>query len=714
MKASPIQESLNAGEFSPLMQGRVLFQKYKNALALCENMMPIVQGAVTRRTGTYFIGEVKDSANKTRMIPFEFSTLQSYNIEFGAGYFRFYKDRGQIQVSDVAAWETSTAYAKGALVVSGSVNYYCVTSHTAGTFATDLAAGKWYALEGSIYEIPNPYSQDEIADVKYTQSADVLYLTHKNHPPIKLSRTGHTAWTTSEIDFQDGPYLNLNATETTLTLSGTTGSVTVTASASLFKSSDVGRSLRIKSTGSKWGWGKITGYTSDTVVTVLLVKSPESASATKDWRLGIYCAEHGYPSCVTFFEDRLFFAGTKNYPQRIDGSKAGDYETFSPNSIETGTVTDEMAVACTLNSSDVNAIQWMVDDEKGLLCGSIGGEWIVRPSSLSEGLTPTNIKAKRSTSYGSSSVQAKRVGRAAIYVQRAGRKVREMAYVYEVDGFRSPDMTALSEHITYGGLTEIEYQQEPFSVIWFIRSDGQLIGLTYERDQDVIGWHRHIIGGSFGDGHAIVEALSCIPTPDGTSDELTMIVKRTIDGETKRYIEYMTPRFDADSLTYAHFVDCGLTYEGAATDTVSGLNHLEKETVQVLADGLPHDDCVVYGGMIALTRKASVITIGKGYNSDIQTLRLEAGAADGTAQGKTKRITRVDVRLHKTLGLKYGRDAANLDVHTFRKSGELFSGDIQIVWNSGYDEKGQMYFRQSQPLPMTILSIAPQVVTQDR
>lgn len=721
MKASPIQESLNAGEFSPLTQSRVRFEKYKNALATCVNMFPIVQGGVTRRTGTYFINEVKDSSKYTRLIPFEFSTTQAYNIEFGAGYFRFYKDRGLILVADVDDWATETAYKAGDLVVEDSKNYYCKEAHESDVFADDLTAGKWYLLTDDIYEVPHTYTQDELAEVKYTQSADVLYITHKDHPPAKLSRTGHTSWTLADIDFQDGPYLNLNATDTTITLSGTTGAVTATASTAIFKSTDVGRCLRFKSTGSKWGWGKITEYTSDTVVTLTLVKSPEAATASKDWRLGAWGEENGYPSCVTFFEDRLFFGGARNLTQRIDGSRAGDYETFSPTSIDTGTVTDDMALAITVNASDVNAIRWMVDDEKGLLCGTVGGEWIIRPSSLSEAMTPTNVTAKRSTSFGSSDTQAKRVGRAAIYIQRSGRKVRELAYVYEVDGFRSPDMTALSEHITKPSLTEIEFQQEPFSIIWFVRADGVLVGLTYERDHDVIGWHRHLIGGAFGTGNAVVESLSCIPNPDGSADELTIIVKRTINGATRRYIEYMTPRFDEETTTNAFFVDCGLTYNSTATDTLSGLDHLNGCTVQVLADGATHPDVTVNAGMIALNRKASIIHVGLGYNSDIQTLRIEAGAADGTAQGKTKRITRVDVRLHQTLGLKYGKDANNLDTISFRTTSDamntppaLFSGDKQFIWNSGYDEKGQMYFRQDQPLPMTILSIAPQVVTQDR
>jgi hypothetical protein len=306
-------------------------------------------------------------------------------------------------------------------------------------------------------------------------------------------------------------------------------------------------------------------------------------------------------------------------------------------------------------------------------------------------------------------------------VQRAGRKVRELAYVYEVDGFRSPDMTVLSEHITESGLISSDYQQEPWSIVWFVRNDGQLVGLTYERDQDVIGWHRHIFGGSYSGGDSIVESVACIPTPDGTADETWLIVKRTIDGTTRRYIEYITPRFDSDQTEDAFFVDCGLTYDSTPATAISGLDHLEGETVSILADGATHPDRTVSAGQITLSRSASVVHVGLAYESNIETLNIEAGAADGTSQGKTKRIHRLNIRLFKTLGLMFGPSSDKLDRMTFRTSADemgnppaLFTGDKSINWNGYYEVEGIVYLRQDQPLPLTILGIMPQLVTQDR
>ena len=663
MKASPLKDAFNAGEFSELTAARVRFEKYQNALRLCENMIPLVQGGVTRRPGTMFVAEVKTIAKQTRLIDFEYSITQAYMLEFGDQYIRFYKDRGQIE-----------------------------------------------SAPSTPYEIATPYLEADLFQLKYTQSADVLYITHPSYAPRKLSRTGHTAWTLTTIDFQDGPYLSTNSTATTITLGATSGTTTATASTAIFASTDVGRHIRFKSTGSTWGWMEITAYTSTTQVTVSIQRSPAAATASTNWRLGFWSATTGYPSCVTFYEDRLFFANNSLRPQRIDGSIVGDYENFAPTASD-GVVADDNAITITLNANDVNAIMWMIDDEKGLLVGTKSGEWVVRPSSLQEALTPTNVAAKRSTAFGSASLQAVRAGRASIYLQR----------VYEVDGFRSPDMNVLASHVLDGGVSQFNYQQEPYSVIWFVRTDGQLVGLTYERDQDVVGWHRHIIGGSFGSGDAVVESVNVIPAPTLDSDEVWMIVKRTINGATVRYIEYITPNFDEDTTTDAFFVDCGLTYDGVAADVISGLDHLEGETLSVLADGATHPAVVVASGSVTLNREASVVQLGLSYTSDVQTLRIDAGAADGTAQGKTKRIHRIGMRLYKTLGLKFGPNASNLDILPFRTSADemgnppaLFTGDKSVSWNNGYDTEGYIYMRQDQPLPFTLLGLYPQLVTQDR
>lgn len=683
-KVSPFQGNFNGGEFSPLLYGRVDAERYQTGLATCLNYIPTIQGGLTRRGGTYYAAATKTAAEEARLVRFEFSTTQAYILEFGDQYIRFYRDHAQID--------------------SG----------------------------GSPYEIVTPYLEADLFQLRFTQSADVLYIVHPSYAPRKLTRTGHTAWTLSTISFLDGPYFSTNTTATTLTPSAATGTgVTLTASAVTgingdtgFAATDVGRSIRLRE-GTTWGWVTITGWTSTTVVTVTVNSTLTNTNAKSTWRLGLWSGTTGYPDAVVFHEDRLVFAGATDSPQRIDGSNTGDYENFAPTDAD-GTVTDARAFGFTLNSNTVNAIQWMAPDERGLMVGTAGGEWMVRPSLQSEALSPTNVAAKQSTAYGAANVQAVSAGRAAIYVQRSGLKLRELRYFASEEGLDAPDLTLLAEHITVGGIKELARQAEPQSIVWAVRNDGTLVGATYERDADAlrVGWHRHTLGG-VGDasgGAPVVESAAVIPAPDGSKDELWLLVKRYINGATVRYVEYVTPIFTDDmDQEDAYFVDGGLSYDGAATDTFSGLDHLEGETLTVLADGAVHPPVTVASGAITLNYEASVVHVGYAYNSDGELLRLEAGAQDGTAMGKTRRIHRVGMLLHRSLGLSIGMSFDALDTITFRTSADtddeavpLFSGIHSAPVEARYDFDNQFCWRQNQPLPGTILAVMPQMVVQDR
>lgn len=764
-KASPIQSNFNSGEFSPLLYGRVDFDAYKQALALCKNSIPLVQGGVTRRPGTYFAAEVKDSTKATRLVRFEFSTTQAYIIEFGDLYMRFYRNNGPVLLTTQAI--TGITKANPAVVTYGGADTYAngddveisgivgmtqlngrrvrVANVNAGanTFEiTDLggtninsSAYTAYSSGGTIaeaYTVTTTYAEANLFQLKYAQSADVLYIAHPSYKPRKITRTAHTSWTITDITFLDGPYLNVNATTTTLLLSATTGSVTVTASAAVFTLvTDIGRLIRWKDPAGNWTWLTITAVASTTSVTATISGPDASAgTATVNWRLGVWSATTGYPAAVTFYEDRLCWGGSTGSPQRVDMSKTGDYENMAPTAAG-GTIANDNAVAITLNSNDVQVIRWMIDDEKGLLVGTVRGEWIVRPSNQNEALSPTNVKASQSTAHGSKDVQCLRAGKATLYVQRAGRKLRELAYVYDVDGYRSPDMTVLSEHVTRGGIKEIAYQQEPQSLVWGARTDGVLLGFTYEREQKVLGWHRHILGGWSNSGHTadpLVESVAAAPHSGGERDELWMIVKRYIGSRTVRYVEYLTQMWERDTVAQedSFYVDCGLTYDGAAVTTGGGAHHLAGETVQVLVDGATHPDITITAtGGWTLVRAGSVVQMGYTYNSDGQMLRLDAGAGDGTAQGKTQRSHKVVFRLHDSLGLKVGANFNSTGIGKltrlpFRQSSDdtatavpLFSGDIKVTWEGDYTSENYVCWRWDQPLPGTILAVMPQLHTQD-
>lgn len=687
-KFSSAQTNFNGGEISPLLYGRPDVDRYQTGLSICENFIPLLQGPLERRPGTHYMVSTKVGATEaSRLIGFEFSADQSYGLEFGDLYIRFLKDRAQI-------------------------------------------------VSGTPVEVVTPYLEADLFDLKTTQSADVMYIAHKSYAPRTLSRSSDTSWALATIAFEDGPYLNTNITATTLTLSGgtytkgTTG-VTLTASAITgingdtgFAATDVDRIVRWKDPAGDWTWLTITAYTSTTVVTVTISGPDASApTATADWRLGAWSETTGWPSTVTFHQDRLCWGGGVDYPQRVDMSRSGDFTNMTPTDVD-GLVVDDHAVAITLSSSGVNEIDWLRDDEKGLICGTGGAEWNIRPSTQGEAITPSNIQAKQSSSYGSSSVDPVRVGKSILFVQRSGLKLRDLAYVFEDDGFRAPDMTLISEHITAGGIVEIAYQSEPQSVVWAVRGDGTLLGLSFDRSQNITGWHRHTVGGvsDAGGTAAKVESVCSIPNPNGNADDLLMIVQRYVNGAVVRHMEYLNPFWrDTNDQEDAIFVDSALTYDGAPATVISGLDHLEGETVDILADGAVRASQAVVSGDITLTSAASVVQVGLGYVSNLYTLRGNAGAKDGTSQAKTKRLHRINLQVHETLGGSAGPDADSLDPIILREGGDpmdtavpLYTGYVEIEWDGAYDKDAQIYYRQSQPLPATVVAVLPHGNTQDR
>jgi hypothetical protein len=662
--------SFVSGEFSPKMDGRTDFEKYSSGAKTLENFLVHPQGAATRRVGTQFIAEVKSSAAKTRLIPFEFSTTQTYVLEFGNNYIRFFKDKGQI--------------------LSG----------------------------GSAYEISSPYLTAELFDIKFAQSADVMYITHPNHEVMKLSRTGHTAWTLAEVEFTDGPYLATNTTTTTLTpASASVGTgVNITASAVTginggtgFQTTDVGRIISFNS-----GKAKITARTSTTVVVCTITTAFASTAATAAFNLGAFSDTTGHPSCVSFFEQRLVFAGTTDEPQTIFFSAAGDYENMT-----TGTNADD-AMVYTIAANQVNAIRYM-KAVRTLVVGTTGGEYTVSADGTDASITPTNITIKRQSSYGSANVDAIPAGNAILFLQKAKRKIRELQYNFDSDGYQAPDLTILNETVTDTGINEMSYQQEPGSNIWCVRDDGVLACLTYQRSENVIAWSRHIFGGAFGSGRAVCESIASI-SGTLTEDEVWVIVKRTVNGATKRYVECFSDfDFDETDANDFKFLDSHLSYSGSATTTLTGLAHLEGQTVSILADGAAHANKTVSSGAITLDRSVTKACVGLSYDSILQTMRIEGGAAEGTSQGKTKRISKVVLRLFETVGVKVGPSLTNLETIPFRTTSSLLSnpvdtllsGDKEIEFNDDYNSDGFIFIKQDQPLPCSILAIYPTLVTSD-
>ena len=382
------------------------------------------------------------------------------------------------------------------IVANKTTNTFELSGVDSSNYTTYTSGG----TAAKVYEIATEYTSAQLSELQFAQSADVMYIVHESHEPTKLTRTGHTSWSITDVDFEKGPYLDQNTTSTTLTSSATTVGTgrTLTASSSLFASTDVGRLFKLGD-----GHGKITAFTSATQVTVEVLVALTS-NGTKTWSLGAYSNTTGFPRAVSFFEQRLVFAGSTSYPQTIWGSQSGIYENFDEGDAEAAD-----AFIYTIAANRVNAIRWLAPS-KDLMVGTAGSEFKVsRPTG--EPLQPDNINIQQQTSYGVFPLRPIQIGNLILFVQRQQRKVRQLYYRFEDDAYTAPDMTILAEHITEGGITEVDYAQEPDAIYWAIRSDGVLLGMTFNREEDVVAWHQHTIGGKTGTATITVTDYANIP-----------------------------------------------------------------------------------------------------------------------------------------------------------------------------------------------------------
>jgi len=769
--------NFTAGELSPRLDGRTDLSKYFNGVKTLENMVVHPHGAATRRPGTKFVHEVKTSSAQTRLIPFEFSTTQTYVLELGNAYIRFFKDSGIITEGDktitaitkadpAVVTSSSHGYSNGDFVIISSVvgmvqvngRTFKVANKTTNTFELQDVDGnnvdssadyQTYTSGGvanKIYQITSPYATADIPTVKFAQSADTMYLVHPSYAIRKLTRSAHTSWTISTPSLSGSPSPVLNTTT------------------------------------------------------------------------------DKYPSAVTFFEQRLVFAGSNDNPQTLWFSISGSLEDFT-----TGTG-DTDAMVYTIASNKVNAIRYL-SAQRSLIVGTVGGEFVVSASGTTSPITPTNVQIQKQSSHGSANVDAVQIANVTMFLQRAKRKLRELSYNLNIDQYQAQDMTLLAEHVTEGGITEMAYQQEPDSVLWCVRSDGYLLGFTYARSEEVVGWHRHKLGGVFGEatitvsdygniatgttlkitksdgtsvtftseasggtapdetlgfrpnesndttadniytainahadftvanpsaavvtiketsktgadpikitssdttrlttddeGIAVVESVATIPT-DSNEDELWMIVKRTINGTTRRYVEYLNLFDYGTDQKDGFFVDSGLTYSGTSTTAITGLEHLEGESVTILANGATHpvksvaSGAIMTGGSLTLDRSATKAQIGLPYDSVLQTMRIENKGDEGTSQSRTKRINEITLRVHESVGVEVGSSLTNMERIPFRSSAAsmdtavpLFTGDKQVEFRDDFNTDGHIYVRQTQPLPLTLISIYPRITVND-
>jgi hypothetical protein len=443
---------------------------------------------------------------------------------------------------------------------------------------------------------------------------------------------------------------------------------------------------------------KITGVSSGTVATCQTLTDFWSTAGTTRWQEAAFSDYRGHPRTVEIHEERLCFGGTAFQPQTVYGSVIGDYENHNRGT------EDDAAIVFTLGGTELNAIQWMVS-QTDLLIGTTGGEWRVSSRSTEKPLTPSTITARLQSSYGSEYIQAAVVDGVILFVQRKGRKIREMVYTYDQEKFVSADLTLLAEHVTEGGVVQIALQSEPIPILWCVTGTGKLVALTYARDQQVTGWHRHPIDG-------VVESVTTLYGANTTDDEVWLVVKRTVNGSDVRYVERLNPAQWALKED-AYFVDCGVTYNGAPATVITGLGHLEGRAVDVLADGAVITGKTVTGGQITLAVAASKVHVGLNFISQVSPMRIDSDGGLGAFAGKVRRIAELILRVRKTLGIAYANEEKSYDVELAGTANQLAAAtalqtkDQRVPFHGDLTYNSSIVVKQSLPLPFTLQAIIP-------
>lgn len=740
-----IKPSFTAGELSPALYGRTDLAKYDSGAAKLQNFLVLRYGGISNRAGTRHISKTANN-KKAVLLPFRYNTEQNYVVEVTAG--------------------TTRVYFGGALVEGVSV--------------------------------ANSFTEEELELIKYTQSADMMFLVHPNHHPMTLTRYAHDNWKLEEMKIEGGPYDDYNVSGIMITPSAKTGTITLTASQDYFTSDMVGSTLRLEQTisgeykkgnpeeaaltinctpgatvyvesfgfwdgsfslekyvdgawvtvrtqsgnrsqnynftetnnddeivqyrvtssefntdvwtdenekqrgyvtiqsfsGDYGGEVKITAVTNANSATGTVTKALGATTGTKAFAISAWNASKGYPSCVTFFEDRLVFAGTKTLPQTFWMSKTGDYFNFGASSPSQ----DNDAITGTLNGGQMNGIKSMIAFGE-LIMMTAGGEYKVHGGG--KPVTGANIMSQAQEYRGISDVLPVTVGSRIVYLQQQGDIIRDLAYSYEADKYTGNDVNLLAEHLfEQHKIKRMTYQQTPDSIVWCVRDDGVLLGLTYLKEQEVYAWHQHHTDGEFID----VCSISGLQ-----QDELYAVVKR--DGNY--YVEMFAHRDESTRPEDQFFVDCGVTIK-ARSKEITGLDHLEGKTVSILADGNVLPQRVVTGGKITLEYEASIIHVGLPIEAEAQTLPLEFTAQDGSYIGRKKRIAKLTMLFKATRGGEYG--FTKLDEIKWRSTErwgapiELFDGKKQmIVPNATWEMTQMLTIKQKDPLPLTVLSVVPEI-----
>jgi len=714
-----VQLSFGRGEVGETVRSRADLSQHAVGLAKCVNQVPTVQAITVRRPGTAYIRDAYDHAKQSLLVPFVYSSGDAYVLEFADNVMRVFRD--------------------GGIVLDG----------------------------GQPFELATPYAADELDGLRWAQTADTVWIVHPDHPPKILKRFGHTNWTISDVSFRNGPLAKRNENgNATVRASATTGAITIDGNATNFSPNLVGRIMRIDlidyatiptwvgnttynqgdevevngrvyeaATGgqagtnaprhsdgqvlshpngivwrykhSGYGFVRVTSRVSATQLgAVVLTELPKQVTpaGSYTWKFYLPAWQEGYPSAIAFHEQRMWLANSKNAPATVWASQIDDFDNM-----EAGTEDDQAIVWPLLSESErVNSVHSMVSGGIFFL-GTAGEEFVATASGREAPLTPSSLTIKPRTDEGSAPEPALFADGHPLYISGDRRTLHHFVYSFEIDNYVADDLAEFNPEIAGEGFKRVVFQRGRWRVVWCITTDGKLRSLTLRRRQQLYAWARHELTNAF------IESIAVIPSTDGREQELWLAIRREINGETKRYIEKMTQLSDfvgREDATGAWFLDSAIEYNGSETSVLSGLDHLEGETVTVFSSGRVLQQGVVSGGQVQLQEPVTHALVGYGYQSELKTLPLRS-IQDTSGAGRPVRPARVTVDLLASAGVEVAGSGAQPEpvlnmaaVGPMSSAVPLMTTSKTVGSRGSWNTDGMVSVIQSEPLPMTTLGIA--------
>ena len=757
--------SFAGGEITPELYGRLDTTKWQTGLAKCLNFEVRPHGPVTNRAGTTYVLDTKDSSKASVLIPFIYSTTQAYVLEFGNLYMRIHANGATVLETAMAITAITKAatgvltYTPGTDPSNGDMMYVTgITGMTelngrfvkvanvnagANTFelndldgvAINTTGYTAWAAGGTVarvYTLTTPYLEADLPSLEFTQSSDVLTITHVSYKARELVRIAATNWTLTAV-----PAAPTQASPTLVVVTpNAAGAVTYTYTVTAIGADGLEESLKatpvanaacqdlsVAGAFNTVTWTNAAGalrynvYRSVNGLYGFVGQSADGTVGFKDQNIIPNAGEtppetddpiastvadftgDNHPGAVGYHQGRRWFAGSTNKPQNVWSTRSGTESNFTYSY----PTRDDDAITARLTSRQANTIRHLVplDD---LIALNSGAVWKIDNGGAAGPVTPGNIDYRLQSTTGSAATRPVLTSNAILYTAARGAHIHEIKYSWEAQGYPSADASIMASHLFDGyTITSMTFTETPHPTLWCVRSDGILLGMTYVPEHQIAAWHWHNTDGLF-------ESVCAIP--EGTEDALYCIVKRTIGALTKRFVERKESRRFA-TLADSYVVDCGMIYSGAPATTLSGLWHLRGETVSILADGAVQPQQVVSAtGTITLDHAASKVSFGLPITADVQTLPL---AAEIEAYGKAtnKNIDKLFVSVYQSGSLFAGPSFTKLTETKWRTTEpygsppSLRSGMVSAVITPTWDNDAAVCIRVTDPLPLTIRGLVP-------